>query len=359
MLITEYVEVTWQRRNIKHYKSKGYEYTGLNEILTVRVEDLSKGSHVLVDTICDYCNESVPPKSYKEFLTHREKNEMYKDCCYDCGKLKRAESNMKVYGVDNPMKVDEFKENQRKTIQANYGVDFPLQNKEILEKVKRTNMERYGVDVYAKTQECQDKMKKTNLERYGVEHYSMTDEWNVKVGNTVRMRYGVDSISQIPEVMQKKIDTMYANGTIATSSQQIYIHNLLDGVLNYPTERSTLDIAFPDEMIYVEYDGGGHNLPVKLGIMTQEEFDKKEKRRTFSLFDRGWKEIRLASDKDKLPEDLEILRTVEKARSFLIGERTKSIIVNWDEQSVLFSFKKLVSLEDFLDDDFTLNWEVA
>ena len=61
---------------------------------------------------------------------------------------------------------------------------------------------------------------------------------------------------------------------MATSKQQLYIHSLLGGELNYCTGKCFLDIAFLDEKIYLEYDGGGHDLSVKLGNMSKEEFER-------------------------------------------------------------------------------------
>lgn len=97
--------------------------------------------------------------------------------------------------------------------------------------------------------------------------------------------------------------TMYENNSGVCSKQQMYIHRLIGGEMNYPVRNLSLDIAFPDEMIYLEYDGGGHDLSVKLGSKSQEEFEEHEKRRVYVLHRRGWKQIRLVSRKDNLPSE--------------------------------------------------------
>src|SRR5690606_10000139 len=98
---------------------------------------------------------------------------------------------------------------------------------------------------------------------------------------------------------------------------------------------------------YFEYDGGGHDLSVKLGTISQFEFDKKEKARTYFLFDLGWREIRLVSDSDKLPSDDILTSLIENAKLFLKNNPNKSIIINLNDGTVLISFKHSVSIEKF------------
>jgi len=111
--------------------------------------------------------------------------------------------------------------------------------------------------------------------------------------------------------------TMYENGTQQCSTQQRYIHSLIGGELNYPIKESSLDIAFINDKLYVEYDGGGHDLSVKLESTTQDEFDKKERNRRYALYRSGWKEIRIISKKDYLPNDNIILEMVNYAKEYL------------------------------------------
>ena len=106
----------------------------------------------------------------------------------------------------------------------------------------------------------------------------------------------------------------HKNGSAISSSQQLYLHDLLGGILNYPVGTASLDIAFPDEMIYLEYDGSGHNLSVKIGQMTQSEFDHRQRRRTYKLYRAGWRAIRIISSKDYLPHGSEILDLITQAR---------------------------------------------
>ena len=97
--------------------------------------------------------------------------------------------------------------------------------------------------------------------------------------------------------------TMHKNGTQSCSLQQKYLNEVLGGELNYPIGSATLDVAFLESKIYLEYDGSGHNLSVRLGHVSEESFQEKEKRRNYKMWKSGWKSIRVISSTDKLPSD--------------------------------------------------------
>ena len=80
------------------------------------------------------------------------------------------------------------------------------------------------------------------------------------ISKEVEKRFGVDNIMDLEEYRLKIAETLSRNNTVNTSKQQIYLHNLLGGELNYANETPVLDIAYPDDKIYLEYNGGGHNL---------------------------------------------------------------------------------------------------
>jgi hypothetical protein len=95
-------------------------------------------------------------------------------------------------------------------------------------------------------------------------------------------------------------------GLIPCSAPQKYLHELFGGELNYDN-KYVLDIAFPDEKIYIEFDGSGHDLSVRHGNFTQEEFDKREIKRYQTLKYDGWKLFKIVSIRNYLPTD-EILK---------------------------------------------------
>jgi very-short-patch-repair endonuclease len=127
--------------------------------------------------------------------------------------------------------------------------------------------------------------------------------------------------------------TMYKHGTQQCSSQQKYLHDLFGGELNFPVNSSTLDIAFPEDKLYIEYDGSGHDLSVKLGNVSQESFDNKEKNRRYSLYRQGWNEIRIISRKDYLPNNTTLLEMISFAKAYF-NTKHSWIVFDIDNKTV-------------------------
>ena len=115
----------------------------------------------------------------------------------------------------------------------------------------------------------------------------------------------------------KMTKTLSAAGKVKSSTQQRLICSLVDGQLNFPWNASWLDVAFPNERIYIEYDGSGHDLLVKKKSCTAEAFAEGQKRRTYALLKDGWKEIRIVSKRDKLPNNDGIINMIEIAKMIL------------------------------------------
>ena len=159
MIISKLVIV----RNSKYYKDLGY---GTDKYVEINVNDLSKGSKVLVIVKCDYCGFE---KSlvYKDYYKNISSNRRYA-CSSKCAVLKSKETNLDKYGVDNPMKCEQFKNKGKETNIERYGVEYSSQSNFIKDKIRKTNLERYGVDNPMKSAIFINKMKDVNLEKYGV-----------------------------------------------------------------------------------------------------------------------------------------------------------------------------------------------
>jgi len=139
-----------------------------------------------------------------------------------------------------------------------------------------------------------DRKEQTNIERFGYKYTALS-----------------------PEKLSNMKKTLYENGTAPCSRQQKYLYNLYGGKINYPVKTLSLDIAFPNDKFYIEYDGGLHRGTVIYGNVTDEEFDKKERNRTYGLMRSGWKEMRIISSKDLLPSDSILLNMLSYAKSYL------------------------------------------
>lgn len=238
-----------------------------------------------------------------------------------------------------------------------YGVPCVFQNSEIKEKTKQTNLEKYGVPYAAQANEIKEKRKRTFLDRYGVsstmEITGMKERIKEKIKETNLERYGVLYTSQIPEVRQKQMETMFKNGTVRTSKQQKRIFNLLVNAnytvaLNYPVKGSFLDIAFLDTLHFCEYDGSGHDLGIKYHQFTPEEFNRRELRRSYMLRNAGWKEMRIISSNNKLPNDNTLLKMINLAREYLSNTEHTWIHINLDKQCFIFTKERITVSFDLL-----------
>ena len=151
----QYVEVKMSGKTITHYRELGYNVKDVKTKLIVPIEHLTKGSHIKIDLICDYCKKSFK----REYKTYLQCTENGIDYCENCGK----------------------------------GI-----------KTKQTIKEKYGVENVRQLELVKEKTKKTNLERYGVEVHVFS-----------------------PIIREKINTTLLRNDSISTSSQQIYIYDIL------------------------------------------------------------------------------------------------------------------------------------
>lgn len=97
MLLTKMVIIKWGYRIKKYYIDKGYVFTNINDEFEVKVEDLSKGSEVLVNVKCDCedCkNPYLKPIMWKVYKKCLKDNEKY--YCKDCA--------LRLYGSEKARK---------------------------------------------------------------------------------------------------------------------------------------------------------------------------------------------------------------------------------------------------------------
>ena len=172
-------------KHISKYRDKGY-MCDVNDIIEVKIEDVSIQSQVKIDVICDVClkNYNTTYDNYNKCLSN---SNFY--ACNKCKNIKAKKTNLERYGVVAPLCSENIKEKVKKTNLERYGSEYGFQNDEIKEKTKKTNLERYGFDNPSKSKkiiekikktklekseeqllEIKEKIKKTNLEKYGVEY---------------------------------------------------------------------------------------------------------------------------------------------------------------------------------------------
>lgn len=290
-IITKEVEIVPSGRSVKHYRDLGYDVK-CRQPLMVKVEDLMGGSNAPIQYLCDYCNEEIITIVYADLM--RRTKEVNKMACKHCYPQKIKEVSLIRYGTTSYSKTEECKE-----------------------KKKNTTKIRYEVEHYSQTQEYKDKWDSTCIDRYGE---SYRKQFMDKAMETFCNRTGYNFPSQSPEVRSKMVQSFYKNNTVITSKQQFYIFNLYNkywnAMLNYPVSYYNVDICFPEEKLIVEVDFGGHDLLVKTGNLTQEEFNQKEIIRNNTLKKEGYKQTHIISRKDLLPSDQVLLQMLSDARNY-------------------------------------------
>lgn len=336
-ILTKDVEIRPTGKSIKYYKDKGYNAAHLKPIM-VKVEDLPEHSDRVVEILCDYCKENI---IFMKYSTYRKgaKN-IEKHACKNCRYEKIKEVTQKLYGVECIGSLPEVKEKRDKTILERYDVDCYSKTETSKEKSKVTSLIKYGFDNPSKSPLISKKRKETNLQKFGYEYNLQSPIVRKQIEDTCLSKYGCINVSQVPEIRKKVSEVLYKNSTAPTSRQQIYLYNLYningDVELNYPVSYYNTDICLSKEKIICEYDGSGHNLSVKMGDISQEEFDRKEIIRSFVVKQEGYKTMRIISYKDRLPSDQVLFQMLSDAKHYF--QTTQHTWVSYDiDKSLLFN----------------------
>ncbi|WP_413986477.1 hypothetical protein [Paenibacillus polymyxa] len=356
MLITKCVHININKNNINYYKELGYT-CNIKDKIEIDIEHLPHNSKTLVQVECDYCRSEQLEFEYREYLRRkgkyirsvanienfcctfckskieysfihdflksigltliskafvgsREKLE-YKCSCgnkgnasYDtltkghlCNKCGRDRSSVKRKTPYNDIKAL-FSQGECELITLEKEYINLTQKDKVVYKCSCGNISSISPTVFKMGVRClacvKERKERTNLKKFGY---------------TNPMKNA--------KVREKAFSTFTKNGTMATSLQQLYIQDIVGGVINYQVGSSFLDIGFPDSKIYIEYDGGMHNGKVRFGLMSQEEFDLKEQKRTYALYRRNWKQVRIISSQDKLPQIDKIKEMINFAYKYL------------------------------------------
>lgn len=109
MLLDNKIEISWNNATSKWYIDKGYKFTKIRDIFVVNVNDIIPTSTIKVNVKCDYCGKTHK-KEYRKYISGREV--VKKDCCSSkkCLAVKTKEINLKLYGVENCMQINDIKD---------------------------------------------------------------------------------------------------------------------------------------------------------------------------------------------------------------------------------------------------------
>ena len=136
MIKTEKILINITSRNITHFKKLNYSVE-VNKSILVNVNDLSKNSRIKVDVECDEC-KNIKKLSYHKYIDNIKRYGFY--TCKKCSTIKKKITYNNNYGVDNPMKLQEFKDKGKQTKLEKYGDE----NYNNIEKYKITCNKKFG-----------------------------------------------------------------------------------------------------------------------------------------------------------------------------------------------------------------------
>lgn len=309
-ILTKEVEVKLWGNTVKHYNDLGYKGKQ-GDVVVVKVEDLPRESHIKIEVLCDFCGKNKMFITYGSYNRRNGHTKGY--ACRECSYEKMKQTNLERYGVDNYSKTKECHEKMRDTFLARYGVEHNSQLPDYKEKYHKTCLERYGESY---KQQFAEKAFESFRDKTGYHIPSQSPEIKEKIKQTWLSKYGVDNPVKSPEVREKMTQTLYANSSQKTSRQQRYICNLYNGILNFPVKHYNVDIYLPDDNLICEYDGGFHMGNVITGRITQEEFNQKEIIRSNIIKREGYKQMRIISQIDKLPQDPTLLQMLSDAKDY-------------------------------------------
>lgn len=289
-IISETAKVKVSPKTINYYKELGYKIDRMGDEIIVKVEDLTKSSHVKVQVACDRCNKKRDI-IYRDYVNTLNTNGHY--YCMSCSHM---------------------------------GINAGISRKGVGRK----------------------------------KGYKRSKETKEKFVATMKERYGVENPAQLPDTLIKAAQTYYKNSSKECSKQQLYIYylyNMTNSVkLNYPISYYNVDIYLTDEKLVCEYDGGGHNLRVALGQLTQKEFDQKEIVRNNIIKREGYKQMRIISSKDLLPSDSILLQMLEYTKEYFSNypehswiefNIDTSIVQNAEQKDgVFFNYGELRRIKD-------------
>lgn len=198
MLLTESISIILTSKNYRFYK-KYIESEKIGDTLIIQINNLNK-SNVIVKVMCDYC-QSEYECPYNTYL--KSIKVINKVSCKKCFPLKLKDSLNLKYGVDNPMKLIEFKEKVKSTNLEKYGSESTFGSNIIKQKIKNINLNKYGCEYYLSSEDSKKKRRKTNLKKYGVEFTSKLKENRDKFKETNINRYGVCNPMQNDVIKEK------------------------------------------------------------------------------------------------------------------------------------------------------------
>lgn len=88
MLKTQFVVITWTKRNKLFFERKGYKFSNYGDHFYVKTEDAPKVTYIRIEYYCDICGKELS-KSIQEYYKYKKE----KDLCRGCERSIRAKNS--------------------------------------------------------------------------------------------------------------------------------------------------------------------------------------------------------------------------------------------------------------------------
>ena len=166
MILDKEVSFIIRPIHLRHLKNLGYKNLKVGSEIIVPVEHLTKGSDILIKVKCDVCGKEKM-LSYVKY-NQNIKNQNYYSCSSKCARKKVKNTNINIFGVENPFQNEDIKEKIKQKNLKKYGTEYYVQTENFKNKNRQINLERYGVESPLQNKEVREKIRQTNIEKYGV-----------------------------------------------------------------------------------------------------------------------------------------------------------------------------------------------
>ena len=162
-----------------------YDYNFLQKLCKENNIELKKdfskinlNRDIIIETKClsENCNDDCI-KTFRQLLAS---GSFCKSCTMKNSQEKSKQTNLEIYGCENPSQNAGVKEKKIQTCMKNFGCEHPSQSEEVKEKMKQTCIEIYGCENPGQSEEVKEKMKQTCMKIYGCEHQSQNAEISEK-----------------------------------------------------------------------------------------------------------------------------------------------------------------------------------
>ena len=330
-------------RNKKWYLEKGYPEVPYLSPLEINSQDISHHSKALIHWKCDYCGEIQESKAFIYFT--QERDIVNKDCCVKCAPLKAQEAYEAKTGYKNSFSQPRYHDTLKEKMKEKYGAEYYLNSEDCKQKTEKY-LQNHNVSNVMHIPEVKENLRKTVQKIYGVDCCFQSEKVKEKIRETNLVKYGFSNANQSPEIKEKNLinrnKSVERNGTAPISKEQARLCELFGCKPNKLMTYYFLDGYFEKEQIYFEYNGSGHDLPVQIGTMTENEFKAKETRRYYYLKTLGLKEFCVINTKkNKVPVNDEIMLKIKQFSFNKLQEETINwVIVDFDKKNIKTKFQE-------------------